>query len=99
MFPLCGELNTTGPFQSAGSRISNGGSSSSRISLMGMELRRVLRGGGAGAKGVEGIYGLLSVPLSMACASLPRTIESDRGFTTYLPAIRLMESIWGGKGP
>src|SRR5262249_11456396 len=34
MLPLCGELNTTGPRHSAGSRISKGGSSSSFTSDM-----------------------------------------------------------------
>src|ERR1700692_1877391 len=81
MLPLCGELNTSGPCQSAGSRISNGGSSSSWMSVIAGEVHLRLRPPVAMAESIAVIgsrsypvYDLLRVPLSMSSGFMPSVI-------------------------
>src|ERR1051325_11655686 len=109
MLPECGELKISGPRQSAGSMISNGGSSSLRVSLM--------RGGGVLARAdgpmvarssspslrcwglrLYPVYDLLRVPLSMSSPLVPSDIGNSPHFYRHagLFADGHTGRAWGG---
>src|SRR4249920_3403846 len=83
--PLCGELNTTGPRHSAGSRISKGGSSSSFTSDMtNVGLRRDLRW-----RSRPGAFSHHYRWKPVIVHGDQRQMPEGAGFTRYLPGIRL----------